>query len=432
MTSVGPGPNKNKRPRMTDGERQLLHEMHRDLGAWTHQEALTRLGEARFKTFLDEGILGAQDTDMGLMYHLLARGRVGVYFEADKAVSLIRQLDQAYVRLCMAEKKWDFTPKDSPFFKGWADLFPGLALLEGYTEYGAALIGGKLSGDGYSPLAITSLGNRLRSTALSQRFQIVILTPNARKGQQAAAPFRNFLKLVPCLPSTGSPSKRFNLIPSLNTPTQPGPHLTPNLVRDMSHQHSKLTLDTLCLPREGRVEAAHLALQKDGVITTRQLKRYFALSFADLPGTLFTQAIIRPAKNNYGLEVQDMVLTSSSQISRLDDAQLNHKLMVAQMRYQLGQAPDESWITSGKAKRRGTEPDARRVLPDGTMQAIEADSGEYRLTLVLRKLESYRDGGLEGTLWGTISQRRINNLTAAIKKSDPALEPQFTEAKWWA
>ena len=228
MSSFGKGPNKKKKVPLTEGERNLLHLMYRDQGAWTHQEALTRLGAARFQELMRAGVIGPQSTDMGVMYHLLARGRASIYKSTDVASSLLTQLDQAYVRLCMAERKWEFTEDTSPFYKGLAKLFPGLNghFREGYTEFGSSLISGKITGGGYSPRAIAELGNRLRSEALSRNFRLVIFTPSRQRGQLAAEPLGNILKLVPHRPDTGDASKRFFILPRQPSPTEPGPYLT--------------------------------------------------------------------------------------------------------------------------------------------------------------------------------------------------------------
>ena len=434
MTQITKGPNHSKRVPLTDGERQLLHEMYLHLGAWTHQEALTRLGEARFKELLRQGVIGGQNTEIGVMYHLLAMGRTSLFHTADRAASLVSQLDQAYVRLCMAEKKWEFTGSSSPFYKGLADLFPGLHqhFREGYTEFGSSLIGGKLTGGGYSSLAIRDLGNRMRSSALSRNFTVVILTPSPQRGQQAAAPFRNFLKVVPLRPKTGDGSKRFNPVPKHKSPTEPGPYLTQAKIKALQAKSSPrlpdLTLEILGLTRAERIEAAHQALQKDRFISRAQLQTHFALSIYDLPGSLLSNAVLRPNKNSYGMEVSELILAANRKVARFDDGSMNHLLLTAQIRHNLGHPPDDTWQLPGQIKRRHEEPDAVRVLEDGSMEAVEADAGEYKLTVVLRKLASFKDSGYERTHWGCISPTRVKNLT---KNVDRELLPDFQTLQWW-
>lgn len=434
MTQITKGPNRNKRVPLTEGERQLLHEMYLHLGAWTHREAITKLGETRFKELLRQGVIGGQNTDIGVMYHLLALGRTSLFHTADRAASLVSQLDQAYVRLCMTEKKWEFTASTSPFHKGLADLFPGLHLhfQEGYTEFGSSLIGGKVTGGGYSSLAIRDLGTRMRSSALSRNFTVVIFTPSTQRGQQAAAPFSNFLKVVPLRPKTGDASKRFNPLPKHKSPTEPGPYLTQAKIKALQAKASPplpdLTLEILGLAKADRIEAAHLALQKDRFISQAQLRTHFALSIYDLPDSLVSNAILRPNKNAYGMEVSELILAANRKVARLDDGSMNHLLLTAQMRHNLGHPPDDTWQLPGQIKRRHEEPDAVRVLEDGSMEAIEADAGEYKLTVGLRKLASFKDGGYERTHWGCISPTRVKNLTAQVHRE---LLPDFQTVQWW-
>ena len=434
MTQITKGPNSSKRVPLTDGERQLLHEMYLHLGAWTHREAVTRLGEARFRELLRQGVIGAQNTDIGVMYHLLALGRTSLFHTADQAASLVSQLDQAYVRLCMAEKGWEFTPSTSPFYKGLTSLFPGLHLhfQEGNTEFGTSLIGGKVTGNGYSALAIRDLGNRMRSSALSRNFTVVIFTPSPQRGQQAAAPFSNFLKVVPLRPKTGDNSKRFNRLPKRKSPTEPGPYLTQAMRKSIQEKKGssmpELTLEILGLSRAERIEAAHLALQKDRFISQAQLRTHFALSIHDLPESLLSYVLLRPTKNAYGKEVSELVLAANRKATRLDDGSMNHLLLTAQMRHNLGHPPDDSWQLPSQIKRRYEEPDAVRVLEDGTMEAVEADAGQYKLAVVLRKLASFKDGGYERTHWGCVSPTRVKHLTAKVHRD---LMPDFQTVQWW-
>ncbi|GMA15390.1 hypothetical protein E5F05_00540 (plasmid) [Deinococcus metallilatus] len=203
MTREKRPPNRQPVPLITPGEKQHLTKLYMDDGAWTYSEAVSFLGEARFREMLQDRLLGRQDTEMGPVYHLLARGRLAAFGTADEAASLTRQLDLAYLRLSMAELGWRFTDKTSPFYRGFDKLFPGLKFREAETTLGRVLLAGKLSGGGYSVDGIERLMRQVKSTALSRNLLFVILTPHARRGQQRAQVHSSALRLIHHLPRVG-------------------------------------------------------------------------------------------------------------------------------------------------------------------------------------------------------------------------------------
>ncbi|MFC3863021.1 hypothetical protein ACFOPQ_19850 [Deinococcus antarcticus] len=304
--------------------------------------------------------------------------------------------------------------------------------LEGESQFGQALIGGKLTGNGYSRNAILDLGQRFRSSTLAEQFVICIFTPSSTKGQKVAAQFPHTLRLVSYIPDTGSPLKKFNPVTGRPTKSR-GAAITEATAVKLRRNHgasiySDRTLRRLMMDKDRRIEEALKALATDKVMTAKQLDIYYGLRPADLGNVLVSDSLIRPTRNNYGTEVKCQLITNQGAVTRLDDAQLNHLLLTAQTRYNLGAPADEHWRVS-QANTRFDMPDAVQVHPEsGSMTAIEADSGEYKFLHILRKLESYKDQGYEATVWGTTSQKRISNLTRKLPND---LTPTFMTANWW-
>ena len=162
-----------------------------------------------------------------------------------------------------------------------------------------------------------------------------------------------------------------------------------------------------------------------------QLHHYFALSLHDLPNSLASNVIIRPNRNSFGLEIRETIVVAEKRSTRGDDGNLNHLLLTAQIRHDLGKPADDSWMMAGLLSRRFEQPDAVHILPNGSMEAIEADAGEYNLTVVLRKLQGFKDQGYERVRWGCISPVRARNLEAKVRKIDRQLLPELQTVKWW-
>lgn len=117
------GPNARLRLPLTDEEKRRLGALYNHDGAWSHAEAVAYLGESRLAVLLAERILGVQYTDMGRMYQLIARGRMSVFHTADDALSLVAQLDRAYMRLALAILGWACEVTDSRVNPSVADNF---------------------------------------------------------------------------------------------------------------------------------------------------------------------------------------------------------------------------------------------------------------------------------------------------------------------
>lgn len=425
------GSNVKLRLPLPENEMELLHQLYVYDGAWTLKETEERLGIERGGYLMKQKIIGYQDTDMGPVIQLLARGRISLYHKSDDGVALPNQVDQCYIRLSMAQKSWDRITPDMPYYRNLKEFLRRENALEAETIYGHSLILGKISGNGYAPVTIKNLGQRLRSSALSQNFHVVLLTPSPRKGKEIAKQFGSFLHLVHFLPNTGDTRKRFN--PPTGQPTKAtGPYITAvsakQLQRDYgSTLYSDTTLKRLQSPRDQRIDEAILALETDKVMTEKQLRIYFGLRPADIPNVMVSNMLLRPAHGRYAQEKAVTVLTLSPNITRTNDGNINHLLLTTQLRYNLDAPAGDAWRTSSKLSRFDT-PDSVRINPDGTMDAIEADTGEYSFLKVKRKLEAFQTQGFEQTHWGTLSETRIRNLTNWIPLE---LMPNFHNVSWW-
>ncbi|GAA5534126.1 replication-relaxation family protein [Deinococcus aluminii] len=432
MTREKRPPNRQPVPLITPGEKQHLTKLYMEAGAWTYSEAVSFLGESRFREMLQDRLLGRQDTEMGPVYHLLARGRLAAFGTADEAASLTTQLDLAYLRLSMAERGWRFADKTSPFYQGFDKLFPGLNFREAETELGRVLLAGKLSGGGYSVDGIERLMRQVKSTALSRNLLFVILTPHARRGQQRAQVHSSALRLIHHLPRVdGSKFTRFNPVSGHKKDPDPGPILTPAGAQKQRERGviPDLTLDILQLSRKDRIEHAQAAIEVDQVLAEAQLARYYGLSPADLTGRLVTQAILRPSKNRSAHEVQQRVVVADRQVARLDDSNLNHRLTTAQMRLDLGiKADPERWHVEQRNALKLEVPDTIYITGDGERWAIEADTGQYNMPTILRKLQAFKDQEYAEIIWGTPSSVRVKNLTQKIAHD---LRPTLKLTQWW-
>ncbi|MBB5293388.1 hypothetical protein E5F05_00535 (plasmid) [Deinococcus metallilatus] len=190
-----------------------------------------------------------------------------------------------------------------------------------------------------------------------------------------------------------------------------------------------LTLDILQMNRKDRIEQAQAAIEVDQVLSEAQLARYYGLGPADLTGRLVTQAILRPSKNRSAHEVQQRVVVADRRVARLDDSNLNHRLTTAQMRLDLGIAADpERWRVEQRNALKLEVPDAIHITGDGERWAIEADTGQYNMPTILRKLQAFKDQEYAEIIWGTPSSVRVKNLTQKIGRD---LRPTLKLTQWW-
>ncbi|UQN09454.1 hypothetical protein [Deinococcus sp. QL22] len=163
----------------------------------------------------------------------------------------------------------------------------------------------KLTGNGYSTKHILRIAQRLRSSALSENFFVIILTPNPRKGQVYAAQHEAFFKVISVLPEAHTPvlpQPLVQVVPQSITP--PGPHLSGEAWK---HDPQYLRLpqpiqNVLQCPRDERIEQAMLSVECDGVMSAAKLKSFYALTPEDLHGIYRRETLLRttPAQRTSG------------------------------------------------------------------------------------------------------------------------------------
>lgn len=430
-----PGPNKKLRYPLTYEEIEILGELDNFYGAWSHQEAADALGESRLAVFLGERILGLQNTEMGRMYQLLARGRMSVFGTAAKALSLVAQLDRAYMRLSMMQLGWSYEANDgvNPHYKGLAKLFPHLALREVNTngQYPRAVLGGKLSGGGHGADSLGQIATRTKGDALFRKIDIIILTPSPRKGQAKAETHKSMLKLIHVLPRLDDTTRFIRIPKRVNSPYGNAPEILPKQALIMAARPDPLPqkyINVLLLPLKERVKQVQSDLDIDGVISAHQLHRYYGLEPLDLTGRLLTVALIRPVRSRQALEVQQTLVVSGTELTHLNDNELNHRLTLTEMRLMLGiEARKEVWEIDGRGTLKLNQPDAI-WHSDGQRVAIEADTGQYDMRVVEQKLDSFNQQGYAKTAWGTGAQKRADSIASTLGSR---YKVECLNPTWW-
>lgn len=429
-----PGPNAKLRFPLTTEEIDLLGDLDNFYGAWSRQEAAAALGESRLAVLISERVLGMQNTKMGRMYQLLARGRMSVFGTAKQARSFVAQLDRAYLRLSLMQLGWSYEVKDgvNPHYKGLAELFPHLSLKEVNTngQYPRAVLGGKLSGGGHAAHSLHDIATRTKGDALFRRIEIIILTPSPRKGQTKAETHKSVLTLRHILPKVDD-TTRFTRIPRRLSPYGNVPELLPKqatLVAARANPIPKQSISVLLLPHSERVKQAQLDIEIDGVISAFQLRRYYGLEPLDLEGRLITAALIRPLRSRAAFEVQQSLVVSGAEMARLSDNELNHRLTITEMRLSVGIAAQRAiWQVDAKPSLKLNQPDCVWISGD-ERAAVEADTGQYHMRVVEKKLESFAQQGYTLTVWGTGSKRRATGIK---EKLGDKYRIEFLQPSWW-
>lgn len=414
-------------------EKEALTLLYTDLGAWTQGEGVAALGQERFQELLRAGLLARQETLMGPVYHLMAPGRKAVFGTTDDAASFASQLDQCYLRLSLAELGWELLPEGDPFSRELQQYAPTRNFHEARTEYGVALVMGKLTGGGVSSDHLKYLAETQRSQALSKRYFLVILTPSKRKGEGIAARYESFIRLRTHLPRTTSDASltRFFTVPT-GKPKDASPILTSasaQKARRARNPLPELTLETLQLNRRSRIEQAEAALMCDGVLTSQQLERHFGLVPTDLSGHLATTTVVRPKGKSCRTEVTTHLLVAHRRMTRLSDEVLMHRVGLSGTRQQLSIPPDpERWIVEPGGRTSVELPDAKWVNENGEQWAVEFDPGNYTYSTVEDKLQSFRDQDYSSIIYSVTSAVRQRNIYQRFEKQ---LGQMPVLVQWW-
>jgi hypothetical protein len=181
---------------LTPTEHAALTRLYIEDGAWTETELTQHL--TRPAELLDAELIVQVHTVMGPVTLLGAPGRKAVFETTERAVSLQRQLYNAYLRLCLKEKGYvPTTPETTRNLKTYAGR---MRLTEVMTERGPALAAGTMSSGGMTPNGLHNMAVRLRSSALAYGFHVFVFTPQPKVGHAKAAQFRLFLTLETRVP----------------------------------------------------------------------------------------------------------------------------------------------------------------------------------------------------------------------------------------
>lgn len=431
ITSIRRGP---QRPSLTltSREQSALWRLNQHDGAWTINEGIKELGEARLRELLAHNLLGVVDTSMGEMVLLLAQGRIAALGRSSGASSLQAQLDRAYFRRSVAKLNWNLRPGgpiETDTFK-LADT-----VHEVYTHGGPALATGKLGGGGLSATAIRRQGEWLKSTALSRGFTLYVLVPGGNRGQQYARGTAH-VRVIRVLPQPDGAlpgAHRHDGADAARGPTTyVGPYLSVPAARDHPEYQdlSPGVHRTLALPLAQRVERAMAAIEFDGVMTAGQLRRLYQVSPLDLPAIRRTPALMRTVPTQAGSETMVEFLTLSKKLAGREPAYLAHRAGTGRMRHLLDVAPEAvRWELEPRGRWQQEVPDARYTDARGDEYAVEFDGGRYSWSKIQSKLESAVDQGLRGTIWGVGSPQRRRTVA---ERFGGRISGDILLAQWWS
>ena len=155
----------------------------------------------------------------------------------------------------------------------------------------------------------------------------------------------------------------------------------------------------MCL---NRYEAAQQALACDGLLAASRIRQAFGVSAKDIGG--YKKYVKVQYSKNSKLSPRFLIVDSKR---RRSDADIRHLLGLSAMRFQLS-VPPEAWTLSSKR--------VKAAIPDALYEAeqewaIEYDTGFYSKKVLSAKLEAfYRQ--FDKQLWGSYSQRRLDNIKA--------------------
>lgn len=396
--SIRPGP-QPQHENINQHEREAFRALLGD-GAWTPDEAYKVLGKARTVTLIKEDYLGLTHTSMGYLILLMARGRVAACGTADKPRSFARCMDMAYQRFALQRLGWQVItdPRQQPE-TARDDLIPvrtpeRVVMLT--AQFGA--------GRGCSVEKMQNLVADWRSEALSRGLQVVVLTPNTRRGRKIQEREQAWLQLVHCEPLKQEGGRVLYSDDSDPCGSEfPIAVITGTSLPD-------LTVEILSLPREERIQRARQALATDTVISSQQLQRHYGLKLGDMLGVPYVPALLHPVHGRYGLEVKTLFLLNSKRMQNMHVHRLAHAAGLAEMRQHLGVAPEpDLWHREPRSHLSYEQPDAIWHSSNGDV-AVEYDTGSYSTNTIQKKRGTFTDRGFAATIWGVPSVKRQQRL----------------------
>ena len=424
---------KRKEPlNLTVTERDQLDHLYVFDGAWTPQEAEKAIGRDRVAELITAEYLSRCDTDMGPMILLIAAGRKAVFGISGRSVSLARQIDRAYIRLSLAKLKWTVA-RPGETSENLTQYDTTGRMTEVHTDQGLVLVAGSLRNGGISRQSIENVVRRMRSTALFNAFNIVLLTPSSRKGQHRAQGEAAYLTLKTILPTNPAYTgvKRIKQLPAARILPDNEPYLAGEAWKSDPRftELPDLTKAILQLRRRERIDHAIQSLDCDGALTTVQLKRYYGLGLEDIVSKPYVETVMRPTHGDQATEPIVTFVTASRKMANLDDTVLGHRVGTGEMRHLMGVFSEVShWKAEEREVLKFEEPDAYFYDEHGQIHAIEFDTGSYTAGVIDDKLSKFEDRGFTNIHWGVTTVTRKVNLTDKIRHR---LGSDVLICQWW-
>lgn len=415
---------------LTDDEKRTLRELYEYDGAWTDKELKAKC--PRHAEILKAGVLLPVYTVIGTLYMLSLTGRRLVLRDASSSrIAPQRNLDRAYIRLCMDDYGYEDT--DESTTRGLDQYAGKMELFEKVTPHGVALIGGTMSGGGMTRVTIQQLVTRLKSSALAHNFRLILFTPSQARGQHLAERHASILTVIHHLPGGTGERVKLTSFKPITDDAYAGPAssalLEDLVLRKDQSLFPQLTLDLLRERRAERIEQFRADLDVDQVISAEQLRRHYMLRPQDLKNVRYVEAIMHPVQGRVSLEVKTRFYLASAALQYQDDTALGHLAGVGEMRRTMNVQADKSFQLNPKRRLARDAPDAVYHSTYGPV-AFEFDTGTYTLSTVQSKLESYVQQGYLQTIWGTANHRRVPTIEGIMEREEGA-KGQVILSEWW-
>lgn len=415
---------------LTPEEKQTLKLLYEYDGAWTEQEL--RLKCPRRDAILEAGLLHSIHTVIGRLYMLSVTGRRTVLRDASSTlIAPQRNLDRAYIRLCMDD--YGYQETDQTNTRDLEQYVGKMELFERVTPQGVALVGGVMSGGGLSRVTIQAIVTRLKSSALAHGFRVILFTPSPTRGRALAQKHSSMLTVLHHLPGGTGNRLQLTTFGPPKDDAYAGPAssalLEELVLRKKPDVFPAQTLELLRSRRAERIERFMTDLTADRVISAEQLWRHYMLHPRDLKNVRYVEAVMHPVHSRVSLEVKTRFYLASDALQYQDDNALGHAAGVGEMRRMMNVPTGEAFQLHPHRRLARDAPDAVFHSPYGPI-AFEYDTGAYKLRTVQSKLESFVQQGYLQTIWGTANDRRVPTIQGVMSAEEGA-RGEVILSEWW-
>lgn len=165
-------------------------------------------------------------------------------------------------------------------------------------------------------------------------------------------------------------------------------------------------------------------LELDLAVTTRQVRRWWGLTHAELKerGFILEGRSIKPTRETHSYRNAVFVLANEEHLE-FSDIALYHLAGTAEIRYALGVGyvlPDgpQEWSSTAWREAATLVPDALWKKPDGHRVAIEFDATHYSNPRVRQKGEAFSQFAAQ--VWGAPTEIRVAALRELLHDVDPS------------